>query len=79
MNKQQYKELTHNIRKMIRGLARLDAPHHKPRSTRAEMHNTALWYDDPTIDKYGNMLFWKYRIVGDYDTGLIFERNNINA
>ena len=60
MNKQQYKELTHNIRKTIRGLARLDAPYHKPRSTRAEMDNLALWYDDYTIDKYGMEIYNRF-------------------
>ena len=72
MTRSEYKQLSHDIRKSCRDMARWNTEKTgKTQTTRGNMHNIKLWVDNTNIDKYGNPLN-KYECVGDYDTGLVW-------
>lgn len=65
MTKQEYKQLSHDIRAVARKRAKY--------STRSELHNLLCWCDDLTKDKYGSY-HYTYDCIGDYDTGLVWRK-----
>ena len=74
MNRQEYKQISHDIRKTARNMAKWKTEQTgKKCSTRNELHNVRWWADNSAIDKFGNDLF-TYHCVGDYDTGLVWEK-----
>ena len=74
MNKAEYKKISHDIRYAAFRDARYRTEKTgKKHTTRGILHNIMWWCDSTAIDKYGNNLY-KYRCVGDYDSGLIWEK-----
>lgn len=70
MTKQEYKQLSHDIRDIARKRALS-----KGCSTRAELHNLFCWGDELNKDKFGNY-HYTYNCIGDYEIGLVWEKTH---
>lgn len=67
MNKQEYKQLSHDIRLQ----AYKDAKR-KNTSTRSELHNVLFWHEG-FFDKVQGDIYRK-TCIGDYDIGLVWNK-----
>ena len=75
MNRQEYKQLSHDIRLKFWKIAKhISEKTGKNVTTRCTIHNLLCWCDNSNTDKFGKSLY-KYRCVGDYDTGLVWEKS----
>lgn len=78
MNKQEYKQLSHDIRTYCRREAAYKSEKTGKRyTTRGEMHNTLWWFDDLIYSDCFGKRRYKYECIGDYDCGLIWFKTDL--